>query len=196
MSVATMGKLEPINSTQAGLTARNLMVVAIFLLTFHLPGHWQKEAAPTVTKQVNSADLPRFRQVHTYFYRGAAPSFAGLDALKKLGVTTVIDLRRSQDRIDEERKYCGWIGLRYISLPMGDYLPSPDKQREFLQIVADAQQNPQHGAVFLHCSHGSDRTGFLTALWRVKHDHYSIIEAAEEMLENGFVIHRFGAKNS
>jgi protein tyrosine/serine phosphatase len=191
-----MGTSEPIISTQAGLTARNLMVVAVFLLTFHMPGGWQKEAEPPVTNLVNSADLPRFRQVHPYFFRGAAPSFAGLDELKKLGVKTVIDLRRSQDRIDEERKYCGWIGLRYVSLPMGDYVPSPDKQKEFLQIVGDAQQNPQHGAVFLHCSHGSDRTGFLTALWRVKNDHYSIIEAAAEMLENGFVIHRFGSKNS
>lgn len=196
MSAAAKSVKQSNNTDMARLTARNLLVLAVFLLTFHMPG-WQREAEPlSQVSPVESRDLPRFHRVHSYFFRGAAPSFAGLDELKRMGVKTVIDLRRSQDRINEERKYCGWIGLNYISLPMGDFVPSARTQREFLEVIADAQKNPAHAPVFLHCSHGSDRTGFLTALWRVKHDHFSIVEAATEMLENGFVIHRFGSKDS
>lgn len=171
-------------------TARNLLAIAAFVLTFHPPTFVRPVQAAVQPVAVNPADLPRFHQIHTFFWRGAAPSFAGLDTLKQNGVRTVIDLRRSADRVEAERKYCALIGLNYINLPMGDAIPGVGKQREFMRIVDDAAQNPEHGVVFLHCSHGSDRTGFLTGLWRVQRDHWSIAEAASEALGYGFLVHK------
>jgi protein tyrosine/serine phosphatase len=176
---------------QAPPTARNLLALGVFLLTFHLPGLTRAAEAPRHDVVVESADLPRFDQVHSYFWRGAAPTFAGIDALKKLGVKTIVDLRRTPQRIEAERKYCSMIGVNYVSLPMGDFIPSAGKQKSFLKIVSEAAQNSQAAPVFLHCSHGSDRTGYLTALWRVTNDHWSAAEAITEMLQHGFFVHKF-----
>jgi len=171
-------------------TARNLLAIAVFLLTFHAPGLARAAEAPLQPVMVESSNLPRFDQVHSYFWRGAAPSFAGIDALKKLGVKTIVDLRRTPQRIEAERKYCQLVGVKYVSLPMGDFIPTVGKQKTFLTIVNEAAQNSQAAPVFLHCSHGSDRTGYLTALWRVTHDHFSAAEAITEMFQHGFLVHK------
>ena len=175
---------------QASPTARNLLAVGVFLLTFHLPGLTRAIEAPRQNVVVVSSELPRFDQVHSYLWRGAAPTFAGIDALKKLGVKTIVDLRRTPQRIEEEHKYCDLIGINYVSLPMGDFIPPVGKQKAFLKIVSDAAQNSQAAPVFLHCSHGSDRTGYLTALWRFTHDHWCAAEAITEMLQHGFLVHK------
>ena len=191
MSIGAPARKAPTCSSPAATNLRNWLAIAVFVLTFHTPQLQRQVEPPLPQASVTPADLPRFHQVHSYFWRGAAPSFAGLDELKKLGVRTVIDLRRSNDRIAEERKYCGLIGMNYVSLPLGDFVPSLSKQREFMFIINDAATHPANGPVFLHCSHGSDRTGFLTALWRVQHDHWSILEAGAEMLQYGFFVHKF-----
>lgn len=80
--------------------------------------------------------------------------------------------------------------MSYVSLPMGNFIPSVQKQKRFLDIVSRAATDPAAGPVFVHCSHGSDRTGYLTALWRVQHDHWSIAEAAIEMFQYGFLVHK------
>jgi protein tyrosine/serine phosphatase len=38
------------------------------------------------------------------------------------------------------------------------------------------------GPVFVHCEHGSDRTGTLCACWRIKFDGWSAVKAIEESL--------------
>src|SRR5262249_5806663 len=120
----------------------------------------------------------------------AAPSYAGMDELKRLGVKTVIDLRHTPIMIDAERSYLQKLNVRYINIPMGDSIPSLAKQKLFLETLSSAAENPTQEPVFLHCSHGSDRTGFLTALWRVEHDHWSLAQAIAEMLQHGFLIHK------
>jgi protein tyrosine phosphatase (PTP) superfamily phosphohydrolase (DUF442 family) len=180
----------PATAPTNSVTARNLLALAIFVLTFHLPGPGSKPAPAARAITVNAADLPRFHQVHSYFWRGAAPSYAGLDTLKQLGVKTIIDLRRSRDHIAAEAAYASKLGMSYVSLPMGNFIPSVQKQKRFLDIVSRAATDPAAGPVFVHCSHGSDRTGYLTALWRVQHDHWSIAEAAIEMFQYGFLVHK------
>ena len=183
-TVAASGRSTP------NVTARNLLAIVVFALTFHAPALHGDDAPPAAGVKVNPADLPRFHQVHSYFWRGAAPSYAGIDRLKQLGVKTVIDLRRSEDRIAAERQYVEAQGIKYVSLPMGNFIPSLQKQQTFLQIMQNASETTADAPVFLHCSHGSDRTGYLTALWRVQHDHWSILEACAEMFQYGFLVHK------
>src|SRR5580658_9478449 len=89
------GNQKPLMTVAHGTTVRNLLVLAVFVLTFHLPSLGRADDAVAAPAQVSAQDLPRFHQVHPYFWRGAAPSFSGLDQLKQLGVKTVVDLRRS-----------------------------------------------------------------------------------------------------
>jgi protein tyrosine/serine phosphatase len=178
------------DSTGERINARNWLALIAYALTFHLP---MTSVAPSETLEqvtIKKADVPRFRKVHSYFWRGASPSYAGMDILKQLGVKTIVDLRRQQDVIEAERAYCAKLGIRYVNLPMGNFIPSIDKQATFLSLVGEAAGDPAKAPVFLHCSHGSDRTGYLTALWRVQHDNWCPLEATSEMLRYGFLLHK------
>ena len=53
---------------------------------------------------------------------------------------------------------------------------------KFLQIVTDPQQAP----VLLHCYQGSDRTGMLTAMYRIVVQGWTKEAAIEEMKEGGY----------
>jgi tyrosine-protein phosphatase SIW14 len=149
-------------------------------------------AEPTPrTPQHDYKALPNLHAVHSYLLRGGQPTPAGLAELKQMGVSTVIDLRRNRQNILAEQMYTQQLGLKYISLPMGNFVPSGNKQKQYLNALECASADPKVGKVFVHCSHGSDRTGFMVALWRVTHDGWSIAEAAAEAINHGFVIHRF-----
>jgi hypothetical protein len=138
----------------------------------------------------SSAALPHFSKVHDYLYRGGAPTADGLAELKKLGVKTVIDFRLSGDKILWERMQCAHLGINYISLPTKLW-PSKEAESTFMTVVDQASKDADKAPVFIHCAHGSDRTSYAVALWRVKHDGWSIPNAFVEMLKNGFLIHRF-----
>ncbi len=69
--------------------------------------------------------------------------------------------------------------------------PSPDKLKAAEQVIADKDNWP----VFVHCSHGKDRTGLVVALYRVAHNNYCKDKAYKEMKlyqHNPFL---FGLKN-
>jgi protein tyrosine/serine phosphatase len=178
-------------SGRGKLFVRNLLAVGVFAVLAY-PFSLQKTAEPAVlTPPHDYGALPNFHAVHTYLYRGGAPSAAGLAQLKQMGVSTVIDLRRSKQNIALERIQAEQLGLKYISLPMGNFVPAGNKQAQFFRIVESACTQPAAGKVFLHCSYGSDRTGFMVAMWRVQHDGWTIAEAAAEALKQGFIVHKF-----
>lgn len=180
------------NATSRGkLAVRNLLALMTFTVLAY-PFSLHKLSDPDVpTPPHDRTQLPNFHAVHSYLYRGGQPTGAGLAELKQMGVSTIIDLRRNKLNIELERIQAQRLGLKYISLPMGNFIPSANKQALFFQVMNSASANPSSGPVFLHCSHGSDRTSFMVAMWRVQHDGWTIAEAAIEMVRKGFIIHKF-----
>lgn len=126
-------------------------------------------------------DLPNFHQVHPYLYRGGEPTHTGLQKLKQMGVVTVIDLRGHPKKIRDEKSKAKQLGLRYINLPMSSKAPTQHQVRTFLKTVEKAALDPTAGAIFVHCAHGSDRTGCMVGIWRVTHDGLTFDEAYKEM---------------
>ncbi|SRR5579875_885916 len=128
-----------------------------------------------------NGDLPNFHEVHPYLFRGGQPSPAGLKRLKEMGVATIIDLRAKPEQVYQESSQARALGLRYINLPMSSRAPTGKQVRTFLKEVDNAASGRSAGPVFVHCAHGSDRTGCLVGIWRVTHDRYSYDEAYQEM---------------
>ncbi len=137
-----------------------------------------------------AAQLPNFHRVHSYLFRGGAPRMGGLMRLKELGVKTIIDLRVNPMLVAAESQTACQLGIKYINLPTGNYIPPVSHQQVFFQVLEQSAQNPAEGPVFVHCAHGSDRTGFVVALWRVNHDHWSVGQSIQEMFRYGFQIHK------
>jgi protein tyrosine phosphatase (PTP) superfamily phosphohydrolase (DUF442 family) len=106
-------------------------------------------------------DLPGCSNLHKVsdsLYRGAQPTKEGFENLKKLGIKTVVNLRGYHS--DEE--LLAETGLDYKPIPMDTWDVTPDNVMAFLRIAAD----PNAAPVFVHCQHGSDRTGTMVAAYR------------------------------
>lgn len=105
--------------------------------------------------------LARYARVGDDFYIAGQPTPDALREMKKLGVTTVINLRMPQEmeRIGfDEPGLIQELGMKYVSIPMrggdGENSYSPQTLRKF----ADAMKTAD-GKVLLHC----------TIAWRASH---------------------------
>lgn len=128
-----------------------------------------------------TGDLPNFHEVHPYLYRGGEPTKAGLRKLKEMGVATIIDLRGSPEQVYNEEREAKVLGMKTINLPMSSQAPTKKQVETFLCQVESAAKGQNGGAVFVHCAHGSDRTGCMVGIWRVTHENWSYDQAYREM---------------
>src|SRR3982751_4127618 len=62
--------------------------------------------------------IKNFGQMDERFYRGAQPKTEDYQALKALGITTVIDLQAEPK--DYEKSTVESLGMRYVNIPMVD----------------------------------------------------------------------------
>lgn len=140
----------------------------------------------TVTKAVKvKEDLPNFHQVHPFLYRGGEPSKEGLKKIKEMGVKTIFDLRNPGEKKYDEQESAKELGLRYISMPMNSKAPTNKQIKRMMDEIDRAKDNSKE-AVFVHCAHGSDRTGCMIGIWRVKRDGYDYDTAYQEMRKYWF----------
>lgn len=128
--------------------------------------------------------IPNMGKVSEQLLRGAQPDMASLVELKKLGVTTIVDLREESGRTrEEERRRAEALGMRFVSIPVGGFAnPTPAQVAQFFALL---QQTPSE-KVFVHCRFGHDRTGVFIAAYRIAVDHWSPNQALSEMNAFGF----------
>ncbi len=154
----------------------------------------QRQAQPSSTKanlgEKSKDDLPNFHEVHPYLYRGGAPTEKGLSELKQIGVSTIIDLRAPSECRFNEKEVARKLGLTYLNLVMDSRAPTKRQIDQLLKTIDTARQEAAAGnkdrAVFVHCAHGSDRTGCMIGLWRVTEDGWDYPRAYKEMREYYF----------
>ena len=125
--------------------------------------------------------LPNLHKVSHTLYRGAQPEEAGIPELKKLGIKTIINLRNFHSDLDE----IGDVKIGYETIPINTWNMKEEYVVQFLRIVTDEDKTP----VFLHCLHGADRTGTMTAVYRMAVEGWTKEEAMREMTEGGFGYH-------
>lgn len=133
--------------------------------------------APAVWSADSLAGVGNFHQLNERVYRGAQPSAAGIQALAKLGVGTVIDLREAGRRSSTEERRVRAAGMRYLNVPMsGLAAPTPEQVERVLAVLRDESSGP----VFVHCRRGADRTGTVIACYRIVHDGWENARALKE----------------
>ncbi len=108
---------------------------------------------------LSAPGLPNFHRVSETLYRGARPQADGYRQLKALGIKTIVNLESFHRESDEAAE----AGLGYEHIYMKAWHPEDKELVWFLQIVTDPARTP----VFVHCQHGSDRTGTMCAIYRI-----------------------------
>jgi protein tyrosine phosphatase (PTP) superfamily phosphohydrolase (DUF442 family) len=123
----------------------------------------------------------RFYQVSEELYRGGRVTHAGAEQLRCAGINTVVNLRL----VGREEKPLTCAGLNYVHIPFKVRQPDEDQVVQFLRVVANSNCQP----VYVHCTHGSDRTGMMCAVYRVVVQGWTKEEALCEMTEGPFDYH-------
>jgi protein tyrosine phosphatase (PTP) superfamily phosphohydrolase (DUF442 family) len=113
-------------------------------------------------------------------YRGGQPGADGLEALSKMGVKIVVDLRGGHSKVEEAA--VTKLGMQYISIPSHCPFPSDKPWARFLAVMRENQGKK----VFVHCRLGDDRTGIAVATYRISEEGWSADEALNEMRKFGF----------
>jgi len=143
-------------------------------------------AAPWASAADSHGALPL--EVAPGIFRSAQPDPAGLRAVQKRGVRTVVVLRTKIP--EEEREAAARLGLELVHVPMdGTRMPSMEEVDRALTVILDASKRP----VLLHCAHGEERTGAVIAAYRVVVEGWDPAAAEAEALELGFGFDDLGA---
>jgi protein tyrosine/serine phosphatase len=125
--------------------------------------------------------LPNFHRVTPALYRGAQPTAEGMRRLQAMGIRTVLSLRAFND----DESLLPQTALAHPRIRFNTWHPEDEDVVRFLRIVTD----PANAPVFVHCQHGSDRTGTMIAIYRIAVQGWDREEAIREMVEGGYGFH-------
>lgn len=107
--------------------------------------------------------FPNRHKLSDKAWRAAQPLPYQLNAIKNLGVRTIINLRGTtgQGTARFERAACAQLGLTYVDYCLRSRA-APSKAE--LHGLRDLFQNVEH-PILLHCKSGADRAGFASVLY-------------------------------
>ncbi len=136
------------NDIKHGIKGTGMCFIALFILLCSAAG---------LSSQAHA--LPKnFRNVDTFFV-GGMPSVDDITELSTLGVTSIISLHRLTK---EQKRRAQKHGIKLYSFPLRTRLLHIE---EIMNIL---RQEPID-SVYIHCLHGADRTGAVTAYWLVNY---------------------------
>jgi tyrosine-protein phosphatase SIW14 len=139
---------------------------------------------PAYGEKLHLAGIHNAGKINDVLYRGAQPKENGLAELRKLGITTIVDLRgEDREKFDWERGAAEALGMHFVRIPVSGWTPPNDEQvAQFLELF---RGNPRQ-KVFVHCRFGDDRTGVFVATYRMAVDKWTPEQAMKEMYFFGF----------
>ncbi|WP_226989253.1 tyrosine-protein phosphatase [Desulfuromonas sp. TF] len=128
-----------------------------------------------------SAQLKNFYRLDSKVYRAAQPSAVGFAELKALGISNVLNLREHHIDSGEET-----AGMNLFRVPMAAGSVTTDQVIAALRIISNSD-----GPILIHCWHGSDRTGLVSAMYRIVFQGWEKEAAILELTDGGYGYHAF-----
>ena len=134
-------------------------------------------------EKLDLAHVPNVGKVTEQLYRGAQPGNGGVEELKKLGITTIVDLRGEDSKTRlREQKETEALGMHFVSIPVSGWSPPTQAQlAQFLELF-----NRAEARVFVHCHFGEVRTGVFVASYRMAIEKWPAQQTIDEMYLFGF----------
>jgi len=128
---------------------------------------------------VQSEHLKNFYKLDNKVYRSAQPNKKGFKELAALGIRNVLSFRDYHS--DDDGKNFG-LNLFRVKMEAGDI--TLEKVVEALRVIRNS-----NGPILIHCWHGSDRTGLISAMYRIVFQNRSKDDAIEELMNGGYGYH-------
>ena len=162
------------------------LALSFSILVWPACGHQQREQVAA-----EGVVIPNFHQVDQHVYRGGQPGPEAWQGLAKMGVKTVIDLRREDEHsTTAEAQAVAAAGMIYVNVPMKGVVAPTNEQIAKVLALLDSKD-----AVFVHCKKGADRTGTVIACYRIAHDRWQRERALDEAKSYGMGMVQLGLKH-
>jgi tyrosine-protein phosphatase SIW14 len=168
----------------------NLLLMCVLLLPMRVLA--QDVAKPSTPSTMSSAygdklkirGIPNPGKINDALYRGAQPNEQGLEELKKLGITTIVDLRaEDRGKAEWEKQQAEKLGMKFVHIPIAGFAaPTNEEVVQFLSLF----KNDPNQKIFVHCLLGEDRTGVFIATYRMGIQKWPVTQAMHEMNTFGF----------
>ena len=132
---------------------------------------------------VSLEGAPNLHRVEDNFFRSAQPDAQGFKGLATAhGVRTVISLRA----FHSDEPLTRGLDLRLVRFPINTW---DIKRADVVAALGTLRRATREAPVLLHCQHGADRTGLITALYRILYQGWSKDAALDEMQNGNFGYH-------
>jgi protein tyrosine/serine phosphatase len=125
--------------------------------------------------------VPNLHQITPTLYRSEQPTALGFRNLEKLGVRTVINLRAFNSDDDEVRG----TALRTERVKILTWNVDDAHVVDVMRML----RNPDNGPFLIHCQHGADRTGLMSAMYRILEQGWTADDALAELRDGGYGYH-------
>ena len=141
-------------------------------------------ASPHLTGPLPTS-ITNFAQVTPFLLRGARPTQLDIKQLAAAGVKSILSLEEyvfADDAMTQEQQWSQAAGIQLLRVPMnGVTTPSVSDVLKAYNMV----NTPANQPIFVHCLHGSDRTGLVIGAYRIKSQGWTPDAALDEMYQMG-----------
>ena len=167
-----------------------LGVLAVLAASAMAPAMAQQAAetpSPAESRPANWAEpialdgVPNLHRITASLYRSEQPTALGMKNLEKLGIRTVINLRFFNSDEDEVKgTSLRTERTKILTWSIGD---------KHVVEVMKMLEKTENGPFLIHCQHGADRTGLMTAMYRILEQKWTPEDALKELTEGGYGYH-------
>jgi protein tyrosine/serine phosphatase len=164
---------------------------AVLFLCVFATASLAQEATPTspaaASRPANWAEpidlpgVPNLHRLSPMVYRSEQPTALGMRNLEKLGIRTIINLRAFNHDADEVKG----TQLRTQRVKILTWHVGDKHVIEVMRMLKDTANGP----FLIHCQHGADRTGLMSAMYRILEQGWSVDDAVEELMQGGYGYH-------
>jgi tyrosine-protein phosphatase SIW14 len=163
----------------AGKTA--VLILAALLLAACVSASAAASARPAKWAQpVPGAAIEKFFRLNDDIYRSAQPTRQGFEAARALGIASVINLRHDSS----DAALVDGLGFNLVEIPM---VARTFTEADVVKVLKAIQAAPK--PVLVHCMHGADRTGVISAMYRIIFENWTKEEALDELKRGGYGFH-------
>ncbi|NRA93043.1 MAG: tyrosine-protein phosphatase [Psychroserpens sp.] len=141
---------------------------------------WMTFAQTSEATKMELQGLKNLYQLNDSIFRSEQPNNKAFKALESKGVKTILNLRRLKD--DNHKARNTDLVLEHLRLKSKEITETDII--EALRIIKNAEK-----PILIHCWHGSDRTGIVSAAYRIIFEDWSKQDAIAEFRRPEFGYH-------
>lgn len=142
---------------------------------------YSQERPAIWAQPVKAKEVRNFFKLNNEVYRSSQPSDDGFKELEKLGIVTVLNLRKYHS--DDDNAEGTTIKTCRVKIETDNFT-----DKEVIEALKFIKTSPK--PILIHCWHGSDRTGLICAMYRIVFQNWSKQDALNELVNGGYGYHK------